>query len=773
MTQASSATSTLVPQGPSSMSPSLPRDPKIKPRHLARRALIYVRQSSPTQVQRHPESARRQYGLTERARALGWSTEQITVIDEDQGKSAAGSAAAHERDGFGRLVSAVGMGEVGIVLVLEVARLARNSVEWYRLLELAALAGALIADEDGIYDPREFNDRLLLGLRGTISEVELHCIQARLQGARISKAQRGELPLVLPVGYVRTAGGQVELDPDQEVQGAIQAIFLQFERLGSAYSVLRFFREHGLKVPRRPRGGPSHGELVWARPSYQAIHEVVINPVYAGAYAYGRRKQDEERLPGLGERGPRRRSPLEELEVLLRDHHPGYISWECYLANREKLRDNSQRFQSSRGAPREGQALLQGIVFCGRCGCRMKLHYTPTSPAYVCMTRRQRYGEPICQSLTIEHVDRAVSEAFLSVIRPAEVEATLALAAELERDQALVERQWQLRLERARYEAERARRQYDQVEPENRLVARELETRWNERLRALAELEGEHRREQERGLSPLTEEEKGLLRGLVGDTPKLWHATETTPEERKRLLRCLVWDVVLLRDEGIRGTGGVTTIRIDWRSGASTELRARRPASSDSLKTPEPVLERIRALAQHHPDDQIAEILNAEGLRTRWELSWNGARVQGIRAYQQIPTACPNMPRGCQVRGDGLIPVGVAAAKLGMTRSALLHWLKLSVIQGEQRVKDAPLWVRLTAEDLARLDGTLAAQGYGRWRIREAQGELDLSKEEIWQQVREGRLIAYRARVADHWEWHFDRAEVGHPTSAISLSPAA
>jgi DNA invertase Pin-like site-specific DNA recombinase len=288
------------------------RDPKITPRHLAQGALIYVRQSSPTQVQRYPESARRQYGLTERAQRLGWGAEQITIIDDDQGKSAAGSAAAHERDGFARVVAAVGLGEVGLILALEVARLARNSAEWYRLLELAALAGVLIGDEDSIYDPRDFNDRLLLGLRGTISEVGLHCMQARLHGARLSKAHRGEFPLLLPIGYVRGANGQVEGDPDAEVQGALRTIFTQFERLGSASAVLRFFSEHGLRIPRRYGRGPAPHPLVWVKPSYQAIHQVVSNPAYAGAYGYGQSRQESPALPGLGPRGPRRRWALDE-----------------------------------------------------------------------------------------------------------------------------------------------------------------------------------------------------------------------------------------------------------------------------------------------------------------------------------------------------------------------------------------------------------------------------------------------------------------------------
>ncbi len=739
--------------------PATPRDPKITARHLAHGALIYVRQSSPTQVQRHPESARRQYGLTERAQRLGWDAAQITIIDEDQGKSAAGSAAAHERDGFAQVVAAVGLGEVGLILALEVARLARNSAEWYRLLELAALAGVLIGDEDTIYDPRDFNDRLLLGLRGTISEVELHCIQARLHGARMSKARRGEFPLLLPIGYVRGADGQVEFDPDAEVQGALRTIFTQFERLGSASAVLRFFNEHGLRIPRRYGRGPAPHPLVWVKPSYQAIHQVVSNPAYAGAYVYGQRRQEGVALPGLGPRGPRRRWALDQVEVLVRDHHPGYIPWAQYETNRATLRDNGQQFASSRGAPQPGQGLLQGIIVCGRCGCRMRPHHSVSSPSYLCRTRKQRYGEPVCQSLAMAHVDDAVSAAFLAVIRPAELEASLALADDLARDQAQVEHQWHLRLERARHEAERAQRQYDQVEPENRLVARELERRWNEKLRAVAALEAEYRQEQERGLSPLTEAEKAELRALVGDAPALWRAPDTTMEERKRLLRCLVGEVIVQRDDAAKNAGGQTTVRIGWRSGAWTEVRVRRPSSTDALRTPEPVLERIRTLAQRESDARIAEILTAEGLRTRWGLPWTAQRVQRVRAYQHIPTACPVLARGPSARGDGLVPVATAAAQVGVVPTALAHWQRWGFLHAAQQGPGSPLWVRLTEEDRARLDGTLAAQGYGQWRVREAQQALSLSRDQIYAAARRGDLIAYRARVGGHWEWRLSPAE--------------
>jgi hypothetical protein len=400
-------------------------------------------------------------------------------------------------------------------------------------------------------------------------------------------------------------------------------------------------------------------------------------------------------------------------------------------------------------------------------------HYSLSSPSYMCNTRKRRYGEPICQSLTITHVDQVVSDAFLAVIRPAELEAVLALSEEFDREQAQIERQWQLRLERARYEAERARRQYDLCEPENRLVARELEHRWNEQLRAVAELEEEYRREHARGLMPLSADEKALLRSLVSDLPTLWHAAATTMEERKRLLRCLIQEVILLRDDGAKAAPGITTLRIGWRSGAWSELQVQRPGSGDHARTAEAVVERLRTLAQQVPDDRVSEILNAEGLTTRMGLSWTPERVRHIRAYHGIPTACPVMPQDSEMRGDGLISVRAAAERLGVVPSSFTHWCTWGYVQTEQRGPGSPLWLRLTDEDFARLDGTLGNQGYGRWTLRQAMHALGLTRGEIWERARQGEFIAYRAHVGDHWEWRLSPVDEQAATSASPGLPAS
>lgn len=399
----------------------------------------------------------------------------------------------------------------------------------------------------------------------------------------------------------------------------------------------------------------------------------------------------------------------------------------------------------------------------------MQVQYGKPSAAYICSTRHRRYGEPLCQSLTIDHVDRAVTAAFLQVIGPAQVDAALALSEELERDRAAVERQWELRLERARYEVERAFRQYDLCEPDNRLVARELEGRWNEQLRSVAELEAAYRREQNTGLSRLTGEEKEQVGQLVGDLPALWSAPGTTTEDRKRLVRCLIREVVLLRDDRRRATGGVTTIRLGWCSGAWSELQVHRPNSGEAARTAPQVLERIQSLAQQYPDEQVAAMLNAEGVRTRMDFAWTSLRVGQVRLRYGIPTACPIMPAGPGPRGDGRVSVETVMAQMGVSRSVVGTWCRDDFLDAEQLTPLGPRWIQLTDEDRARLDGTRAAQGYGRWRLREAQRVLNLSAEELHQHVRDGKLIPYRAHIGDHWEWRIDAAD--QPQQKVSIQP--
>ncbi len=498
---------------------------KISEPQRRRRAVVYVRQSTLGQVASNVESSARQYALVERAVELGWPREAVAVVDEDTGRSGASSEG---RIGFKELAASVGLGEVGIILALEVSRLARSSADWHRLLELCALTGTLIADQDGVYAPGDFNDRLLLGLKGTMSEAELHLIRARLDGGLRHKAERGELALSLPVGLDRDEQGRVVLSADEQVRAAIARVFALWRRLGSARQVAAELIAEGQRLPRRTVG---ERRIRWARPSYGAVHDFLTNPSYAGAFVFGRTRQ-QKRLGRDGRLEVKTLElPPEQWAVCLPEHHPGYVCWEDYLATRERLRMNARPRGEGGGTAREGAALLQGLIRCGRCGRRMQVAYSGTggrSPRYACVRGRDLHGtERACQSLGGGRLDRAIAAAFLEAISPAGLRACAEAVSELEAQHAERLAQRRLALERAEYEAERARRQYDACEPENRLVARTLERVYEQ---ALVAVEGEQRMlaalERIRP-APLNTTEREALARLAGDLPRLWGATST------------------------------------------------------------------------------------------------------------------------------------------------------------------------------------------------------------------------------------------------------
>jgi DNA invertase Pin-like site-specific DNA recombinase len=715
--------------------------PKVLASHLARHAYVYVRQSTLRQVLYATESKERQYGLVERAGVLGWLPNQVLIIDDDQGRS---GTRAHDRTGFQDLMGAIASDQVGIVLVLEVARLARNCSDWYRVLEVAALAGTLIGDIDGVYDPREYNDRLLLGLKGTLSEAELYAIKARLHGGRLNKARKGTLVQGLPVGLVRTREGQVIMDPHRDVQTTVRTVFAQFDRLGSANAVLRYFRDYQVLMPRPVTSGEERGTLVWRPASYAAIYLILTNPAYAGAFAFGRRHHAAGRIPG--ESTPRARVPIEEWQVLVHDVYPAYIAWEHYLQNRERLRQNQGQFALRPGVPRQGTALLQGIVFCARCGRRLMVRYGE-SAAYVCEHLRKRYAAPRCQTFTITHVDQAVQQAFLEVVEPARIEATLATFAQLERQRVALEQLWQQRLERARYEVERARRQYNRVEPEHRLVARELETQWNTALHTVQTLEQDYARAQARALTPLSATDRALIEQVVTDLPGVWHAPTTTPADRKRMVRCLIQDVSL----DSFSTPGHTRLHIRWQTGAITTLTVHRPTSGDVHRLDSGLVARIRELAQTQPDDRIAEFLNTQGFTTRHGLPWTYRRVMDTRRRHAIPTACPIPPRDEAPRGDGLVSVRMAARQFQTSPGTILHWVRKGLLYSEQKPGVCPLWVRVAPEDIARLtQPTAPPQSLS---IRHACQRWQMTVAQLWAGVKAGQYIGYRIRHHQRWEF--------------------
>ena len=597
--------------------------------HLRRLACLYVRQSSLQQVRDHPESTARQYALKRRALALGWAADRIVVIDDDLGISGASAA---ERTGFQRVVADVGLGRVGVVMGLEVSRLARNSSDWHRLLEICALSETLIFDEDGLYDPAHFNDRLLLGLKGTMSEAELHVLRARLIGGQLNKARRGELWIRPPLGFVVDPAGKLILDPDEQVQSAVRLVFGTFGRTGSAGAVVRYFQQQQVAWPQRVIKGLRAGVLVFGELERHRVLDILHNPRYAGAYVYGRTRQRKVCLTG---RARYRRLPRDEWRVFLPDAHAGYISWEQFEANQETLRASAQRSGADhRSAPREGVALLQGLVICGRCGGRMTVRYIVShghpEPLYRCQRRGIQRAEPPCQSLPGAAIDRAVSDLVLETVTPASIDVAVEVFDELRARAAEVDRAKRAQIARLREDAELAQRQFLLVRPENRLVADNLERHWNEALQRLAAAEEAYAGAHKTQPPAVTPEMKERVSALVADLPRVWHDPRTPARDRKRMLRLLVDDVTLLRDDVIR-------VSIRWRGGATRQIECPLPLGAPDLRrTPAAVVEQVRTLATEQTDAQIAGTLNGRWLRTGTGLPFSRLRVRMLREAYDI-----------------------------------------------------------------------------------------------------------------------------------------
>jgi excisionase family DNA binding protein len=701
---------------------------KIGDAHRRRRAVVYVRQSTPRQLERNHESRARQYALRERAIELGWPAAAVAVVDEDLGRS---GASTEGRLGFRELVAEVGLGRVGLVLALEVSRLARSSADWHQLLDLCALTGTLIADQDGIYSPQDFNDRLLLGLKGTMSEAELHLIRARLDGGRRNKAERGELELNLPVGLDRDDDGCIMLTADEQVRHAIERVFCLWRRLGSARQVVRELIAEGQKLPRRTVG---QRRVRWAPASYSAVHDLLTNPAYAGAFVFGR-SRIEKRLDEHGRvRSRQVELSLEQWSVCIPEHHPGYVSWDHYLATRERLRANMIRPGEGGGAAREGAGLLQGIVRCGRCGRRMQVAYSGRGgrvPRYACVRAHHMHGtDQSCQSVGGLRLEKAIAKAFLEAVTPAGLRASAQAVEQLERqhDERLAGQR--LAVERAQFEAGRARRQFDACEPEHRLVARTLEGRLED---ALTELEHQRRKLAElecRRPEPLTAAERQALARLARDLPRVWDADTTTDRDRKELLRTLVGEVVVtVRDEPRRAQ-----IEIAWEGGARSELEialVRRGA--ESKRTPEDTVELIRRLAAHHPDRQIAAILNKQGRRTGTGLVFTEPRVKYLRQRHAIPAAPPPDP------ASGLFTVDQAAKELRVTATTIYRWLRAGLLPGQQTTPHAPWRIPLT-DDARRRFVPHVPDGY--LPLDQAAKALGVARQTVLHKVQRGELHA-------------------------------
>jgi DNA invertase Pin-like site-specific DNA recombinase/predicted DNA-binding transcriptional regulator AlpA len=704
---------------------------KITASHLARQAIVYLRQSSAAQVEHNRESTDRQYALASKARALGWPAERVVVIDEDLGLSGSGAVA---RSGFARLTAEVALAHVGLVLGLEVSRLARNNAEWYRLIDLAGLTNTLIGDADGLYHPALFNDRLLLGLKGTMSEVELHVLRARLDGGIRNKAARGELRRGLPVGFVwGEADGEVRFHPDEAVVTAIRTVFARFSETGSARRVWLWLRSEGLKFPLRMHQGD---EIRWVEASYTAIHHVLTNPVYAGAYAYGKTRR-ETILDAAGGRKKRlRRLPRSEWQVLIPDHHPGFLDWQCYEANQERIARNTRPGpHKAGGAVREGSALLQGLASCGHCGRRLHTHYRgrKSSPGYHCPGKVLVEGRGVyCLSIGGIQIDEAVTRAFIAALEPAGLAATLAAAERLESDRGAALKQWRLGVERASYEAQRAERRYRSVDPDNRLVARGLEREWEERLRALEVARTELERRERQQPRVISQAERDRLLALGPDLAVVWQAITTEPHDRKELLRTLVEEVIVK----VERDKAAAHLTLRWKGGALDEIDLTLPRSRPAtIRTDEDTIALVRRLAVHYPDSVIAGILNRQGRDTAYGHRFIAGRVGSLRRQWHIPCFEPTAgtPEG------ELLTIKKAAVALGVAPSTIHRLLNDGIIAGEQLTPGAPWRIRLTDDLMARFNGEA---GDGFIAMREAMRALGVSRQTVLQRVKRGELEA-------------------------------
>jgi len=642
--------------------------------HLRRDAYLYVRQSSLHQVANNTESSRRQYDLRGRAVALGWPTERVVVIDVDQGQS---GSSATDREGFQRLVADVSLQKAGIVLGLECSRLARNNADWHRLLELCALSGTLICDEDGLYDPGQINDRLLLGLKGTISEAELHFIRARLQGGLLAKAGRGELAVRLPVGLVYDPVGNVVLDPDAGVRQAIGHLFETFEATGSASAAVKAFAAERLTFPgRHGPGGPHAGELYWKPLRHDQALFVLHNPRYAGAYFYGRRRQ----VTDIDGHSTTVNKPREEWTVLIPDAHPGYIGFDQYERNQATLAANAAfRGQERRAGPaREGPALLQGLAICGKCGKRMAATYHARRdgtllPDYACRREGIATGTPPCQTICGAGIDNAVAALVLEQLTPLAIETALQVSAELAQRAVDADRIRATHVERARYAADAARRRYLAVDPANRLVADTLEADWNHKLRELSDAQDDYERATQAGNSPLTDDQQARIRALASDLPALFNDPATPTRERKRLIRLLATDVTLIK------TDDHITAHVRLSGGAQHTLTVPRPLRAwEAHTTPAATIAAIDELLAEHTYDETAAILNERGLTGGWGKPFTVPSLTQLCRNRNIPDLRQRL------RGAGMLTLDEIAGEMGVTTATIKRWQHRGHITGRR-----------------------------------------------------------------------------------------
>jgi DNA invertase Pin-like site-specific DNA recombinase len=668
---------------------------KISELHRNKPAYIYLRQSTPGQVFHHHESTERQYALRELALELGWSEAAIRTLDRDLGKT---GTEMTRREDFKTLVADVSMGQVGAVFALEVSRLARSNLDWHRLLELCSLTQTLVIDEDGCYDPADFNDGLLLGLKGTMAQAELHFLRARLQGGKLNKAKRGELRFPLPVGYCYDEQGGIVPDPDEEVRGAVGLVFRLFRETGTAFAVMQRFMQGSLRFPKRAYGGAWDGRIVWGRLSHSRVLGMLKNPSYAGMYVFGRYQYRREISPQGEIRKRMHAVAMPDWRVSLKQHHQGYITLEEFFQNQERLEKNRTNGEAMvlSGPAREGLALLQGLLLCGSCGRALTVRYLGNGgiyPNYQCnWLRREGLATKDCMSFRCDLLDAAISEEVLQALQPAELELALAALRELEsRDQTIL-RQWQMRLERADYEAALAERRYQEVDPSQRLVASTLERRWNDALLHLEDLKKQAAEFQRQEARVATPEQKAKVLALARDMPRLWHASTTQAKDRKRMLRLLIQDITV----GKRPNQKKLLVHIRWQGRACTDLSVELPPNiADQVRYPAALVDRVRDLAQGLLDAQIADQFNREGLASATRKPYTVKMIQWIRKCHGIPPAALQKPEELTVQQ--------VAKDFAVSDHVVYYWIAHGLIQARRVNSGKPYWITLNPTDVQNL----------------------------------------------------------------------
>ena len=668
---------------------------KIQEHHRSKPAYIYLRQSTPGQVRHHRESTERQYALREKALELGWSEPLIRTLDRDLGKT--GTAMAGRAD-FKTLVADVSMGQVGAVFALEVSRLARSNLDWHRLLELCALTATLVIDEDGCYDPSDFNDGLLLGLKGTMAQAELHFLRARLQGGKLNKAKKGELRFPLSIGLCYDEQGRTILDPDEEVRGAVDLVFGLFRETGTAYAVVHRFAERRLRFPKRAYGGAWDGKIIWGHLTHGRVLSILKNPSYAGMYIFGRYQYRREISPEGEVRKRQQSVAMSDWRVSLKDHHEGYIGLEEFFENQKRLEKNRTNGEPTllAGPAREGLALLQGLLLCGSCGRALTVRYTGNGgiyPSYLCSwQRRDGLASKDCMSFRCDVLDAAIAAEVLKALQPAEMELAWAALQELESRDRNISRQWQMRLERAEYEAALAERRYQEVDPSQRLVASTLERRWNDALLELENLKKQAAESLRQQARVATAEQKAQVLALAKDLPRLWHAPTTESKDRKRILRLLIKDITVEK----LADGQQLLAHIRWQGGACSEVSVQLPGKiADRVRYPSAVVAKIRELARHLPDSDVADQLNRQGQTSAKGLPYTAKMIHWIRWRYQIPAAELKRPEELTVRQ--------VAERFGTSDEVVYYWIERGVIRSRRINPGMQHWITLSEQDEQRL----------------------------------------------------------------------